>query len=37
MLPDIKANEIQQIMKSIDTDRSGKIDYTGIDNFFWIV
>jgi len=27
-LPDIKANEIQQIMNSIDTDKSGKIDYT---------
>jgi len=27
-LPDLKANEIQQIMNSIDTDKSGKIDYT---------
>lgn len=28
-LPDFKAGEIQQIMNSIDTDKSGKIDYTG--------
>ena len=28
-LPDVKANEIQQIMSNIDTDKSGKIDYTG--------
>jgi len=27
-LPDIKASEIQQIMSNIDTDGSGKIDYT---------
>jgi hypothetical protein len=30
-LPDFNAKEIQAIMNNIDTDKSGRIDYTGND------